>query len=64
VVFKTTAIDHSAIPPAFASVHHRACFGVARQSAEGATGGRVEFRPELAHLCENQNARRHVSPEV
>jgi hypothetical protein len=29
VVFKTTAIDHSAIPPAFASVHHSACFGVA-----------------------------------
>jgi hypothetical protein len=35
--FKTTAIDHSAIPPACASLHHRACFGVARQSAEGAT---------------------------
>src|SRR6185436_3969314 len=27
VVFKTTAIDHSAIPPAFASVYHGACFG-------------------------------------
>src|SRR6266487_2175028 len=27
VVFKTTAIDHSAIPPAFASVHHSAGFG-------------------------------------
>ena len=47
VVFKTTAIDHSAIPPAFASVHHHACFGVARQSAEGATAAASNIRPEF-----------------
>ena len=58
MVFKTTAIDHSAIPPAFASVHHLAGYGeagsafasvhqpcllgVARQSAVRRDGGRVE----------------------
>jgi len=35
VVFKTTAIDHSAIPPAFASVQHCACFGEAGSAYPG-----------------------------
>ena len=66
VVFKTTAIDHSAIPPAFArgstaselrrdkpafaSVHHRACFGVARQSAVSATAAASKISPESARF--------------
>src|SRR5438270_9833604 len=38
VVFKTTAIDHSAIPPALASVHHTACFGAAGPASQAYIG--------------------------
>jgi hypothetical protein len=58
--FKTTAIDHSAIPPAFArgsttselrrgkpafaSVHHSACFGVAGRFRKRAVSGGPQHR--------------------
>jgi hypothetical protein len=53
--FKTTAIDHSAIPPAVASVHHSACFGVAHQSVVRRDGGRVEIAPEFARVVRSRH---------
>ena len=47
--FKTTAIDHSAIPPAFAGVHQRACFGAAAHkppAGRNRAGGTGKTRAE------------------
>jgi hypothetical protein len=61
--FKTTAIDHSTIPPVFASVYHHACFGVARQSAGG--GGRIKILARIGSLlAEPSQIHCPVSPEV
>ena len=49
-----TAIDHSAIPAAYASVPLHPCFGVARQSAESAAAAASIIWHEFADLLVRQ----------
>src|SRR5436190_4704326 len=63
VVFKTTAIDHSAIPPAFASVQHQlASMGMpvfaSVQRTQACFGGQARLRATTPPTCRKESPSR------